>query len=131
MDLESTVNQFNMIKIYIIFTQQQDTNSIQVPIDYKLGDSGTYPGTSNKVQKFHGLKSLKSCSLFSYHCGIMLEINIKRYFKIAHIFPNVMWYLPREILAIESLNKVRKLKKTERVIADEKAFKLERIEMIN
>ena len=28
-----------------IFTQQQDTNSIQVPIDYKLGDTGTYPET--------------------------------------------------------------------------------------
>ena len=24
--------------------------------------------------------------LFSYHYGIMLEINIKRYLKIAHIF---------------------------------------------
>ena len=38
------MNQFNMIKIYTIFTQQQDTNSIQVPIDYKPGDTGTYPG---------------------------------------------------------------------------------------
>ena len=27
-----------------IFTQQEDTNSIQVPIDYKLEDTGTYPG---------------------------------------------------------------------------------------
>ena len=44
-DLKSTMNQFNIIKIYTIFTQQQDTNSIQVPIDYKLGDTGTYPGT--------------------------------------------------------------------------------------
>ena len=35
-----------------------------------------------------------------------------------------MWHLPREIfdLAIESLNKVR-LKKTEEVISEEKAFK--------
>ena len=24
--------------------------------------------------------------MFSYHCGIMLEINIKSYFKITHIF---------------------------------------------
>ena len=32
------MNQFNVIKIYIIFTQQQDTNSILVPIDYKPGD---------------------------------------------------------------------------------------------
>ena len=44
-DLKSTVNQFNIINIYKIFTQQQDTNSIQVPIDCKLGDTGTYPGT--------------------------------------------------------------------------------------
>ena len=36
---------FNIIKIYIIFTQQQDTNSTQVPIDEKPGDTGTYPGT--------------------------------------------------------------------------------------
>ena len=62
------MNQFNMIKIYTIFTQQQDTNSIPVPIDYKLGDTGTYPETHNKVQKFHGMKVLKShivCSLIT------------------------------------------------------------------
>ena len=39
------MNQFNVIKVYTIFTQQQDTNSIQMPIDYKSGDTGTYPGT--------------------------------------------------------------------------------------
>ena len=44
------MNQFNIIKIYKIFTQQQGTNSIQVPIDYKPGDIGTYPGPQNKVQ---------------------------------------------------------------------------------
>ena len=38
------MNQFNIIKIYIIFTQQQDTNAILVPIDYKPGITGTYPG---------------------------------------------------------------------------------------
>ena len=43
-DLKSTMNQLNIIKIYTIFTQQQDTNSIQLPIDYKPGDPGTYPG---------------------------------------------------------------------------------------
>ena len=43
-----------------IFTEQQDTNSIQVPIDYKPGDTGTYSGTQNKVEKFNGLKVLKS-----------------------------------------------------------------------
>ena len=41
------MNQFNVkiyVKIYTVFTQQQDTDSIQVPIDCKLGDTGTYPG---------------------------------------------------------------------------------------
>ena len=42
---ESIMNQFNIIKIYTIFIQQEDTNSIQVLIDYKLGGPGTYPGT--------------------------------------------------------------------------------------
>ena len=54
------MNQFNIITNYTIFTQQQDTNSIQVPIDYKPGDTGTYSGTQNKVEKFNGLKVLKS-----------------------------------------------------------------------
>ena len=43
-----------------IFTQQQDINFIQVSKDYKPGDNGIYPGTLNKVPKFHGLKVLKS-----------------------------------------------------------------------
>ena len=43
-DLKITMNQFNIIKMYTIFTQQQDTNSIQVPIDCKPGETGTYPG---------------------------------------------------------------------------------------
>ena len=38
------MSQFNIIKTYTVFTQQQDTNPIQVPIDYKLGVAGTYPG---------------------------------------------------------------------------------------
>ena len=41
---KKTMNELNIIKIYSVFTQQQDTNSIQVPIDYKLGDTETYPG---------------------------------------------------------------------------------------
>ena len=44
-DLNSTMNQFNIIKIYTIFTQQKGTNSIQAPIDYNPEDTGTYPGT--------------------------------------------------------------------------------------
>ena len=62
------MNQFSIIKIYSIFTQQWDKNSIQVPIDFKLGDTGTYPETKDQVQKFHGLKVLKSfrvCSLIT------------------------------------------------------------------
>ena len=56
----------------------------------------------------------------------MLETNIERCLKITHIFSSAMWDLPREIfdLAIESLNKVRRLKK-QRVIAEKKAFKWE------
>ena len=50
------------------------------------------------MQKFPGLKALKSyrvCSL--YLCGIMLEINIKRYVKITHIFSSAIWHLLGEI----------------------------------
>ena len=45
----------------------------------------------------------------------MLEINIKRYLEIIHIFSGATWHLPREIfdLAIESLNKVKRLKNTD------------------
>ena len=55
----------------------------------------------------------------------MLEISVKRYLKIIHIFSSAMWHLPREIfdLATESLN-IRRLKK-QRVIAEKKAFKWE------
>ena len=46
----------------------------------------------------------------------MLEINIKSYLKITHIFSSVMWQLPREIfnLAIESLNKVKRPKQQQK-----------------
>ena len=71
------MNQFNIIKIYTIFTQQQDTNSVQVPIDYK-------PETLEhiwdikqgaKISWSRGIEIIQS--LFPYHCRIMLEINIK------------------------------------------------------
>ena len=39
------MNQFDVIKIYTISTQQYDINSVQVPIDCKLGDTETYPET--------------------------------------------------------------------------------------
>ena len=63
------MGQFNIIKIYVIFTQQWDRNSIQVPINYKLADTGTYSGTYNKVQKFHGLKVLQS-----YRIGSVITV---------------------------------------------------------
>ena len=44
-DLKSTMHQFKIIKVYTIFTPQQVTNSMQIPLDYKPGDTGTYPGT--------------------------------------------------------------------------------------
>ena len=43
-DLKNTISQFNIIKIYTVFTQVQDINSIKVPIHYKLGDTRTDPG---------------------------------------------------------------------------------------
>ena len=47
-------------------------------------------GHKTKVQKCHGLKLLKSQSLFSYHCKIMLETSIKRYLKVIHVFSSAM-----------------------------------------
>ena len=50
-DLKSTVSQFNIMKMYTVFIwvysfhMTESTNSIQVSIDCKLGDTGTYPGT--------------------------------------------------------------------------------------
>ena len=43
----------------------------------------------------------------------MLEISIKTYLKMTHVFSSAVWHLPEEIygLAIESLNKVRRLQK--------------------
>ena len=65
--------------------------------------------------KFHGLKVLKSYRVCFLITEIILEIIIKRYLKITHIFSNAVWHLLREIfdLAFESLNKVRDWKNTE------------------
>ena len=35
------MNQFSTFKIYTVFTQWQNTNSIQIHADCKLGDTGT------------------------------------------------------------------------------------------
>ena len=57
----------------------------------------------------------------------MLESNIKRYLKITHVYSSAMWHLPREIfdLTTESLNKVKKTEKTQRMIAEKKALEWE------
>ena len=71
-----------------MFTQQWDTNSIQVHLDCKVGDTGTFPGTENKVQKFHGLKVLKLYSLFSYYSHTVDYVRNK-YEKIFENNPNI------------------------------------------
>ena len=39
------MNHFNITKMHPIFTQQQNIDSIQVPMSYKLGDTGIHPET--------------------------------------------------------------------------------------
>ena len=43
----------------------------------------------------------------------MLEISVKIYLKITHIFSSAVWHLPKESfdLAIENLSEVRRLEK--------------------
>ena len=43
-------------------------------------------------------------SLFSCHCGIMLEINIKRYLKIAYTFSSAMLCVFVTLLLLLLLN---------------------------
>ena len=72
------MNQFNIIKIYTVFTQEEDTNSVQVPKNYKRHWNiyrDIRPGAEISWSK--GIEIIQS--LFSYFCEIMLEINIKRY----------------------------------------------------
>ena len=80
-DLKSIMNQFDIFKIYTIFTQQEDRNSIQVPIDCKLGDTGPRPRTraGTEISWSTGIAVIHGVS--SYYCGIMLEINIKVFEK--------------------------------------------------
>ena len=75
------MDQLDIIEIYTIITQQQDTNSIQVTIDYKLGDTGTYPETrpGAEISRSKCIEIIQT--LFSYYWGIMLEI-----FEKTHIF---------------------------------------------
>ena len=57
------------------------------------------------MQNFMAFKALKSYRVYSFITVKLLEINIKRYLKITHIFSSAVWHLPREIfeLTIESL----------------------------
>ena len=96
------MNQFNIIKIYKIFTQQHGTNSIQVPIDYKPGDIGTYPGPQNKVQKFHDFV-LKSYRVYLLSLQNYVKIIIKRYLKITTYF-QVQCYSYQERSLTQPLN---------------------------
>ena len=125
-DLKGTMGQFNIIKIYVIFAQQQDTNSIQVPINYKLGDIGTYLGTYNKVQKLHGVKVLKS---YRVHTGmeyILLSVwnDVRnQYQKIIESNPCIFQvqcdiYQESFDSGTEILSKVKKLQKIQRVFAE-------------
>ena len=67
------MNQCNTIKIYTIFTQQQDTNSIQVPIDYKPGNTRTYHGDIKQGTKISWSKGIEIIqNLFSYHTKSVL-----------------------------------------------------------
>ena len=67
--MKSTMSQVNIIKIYTIFTQQQDTNSIQVRIDYKSGDTGTYPRVEQgaKISWSKGDEIIRSVLLLQWN----------------------------------------------------------------
>ena len=77
------MSQSKIIKISTVFTQQQDTNSVQVLIDYKPGDFGTYPATSNKMQTCHGLMWLQSDRL----CSLSAVSNSLRPHGLQHARP--------------------------------------------
>ena len=84
------MNQFNIIKIYTIFTQQQDTNSVQVPIDYKP-ETLEHIWDIKQGAKISWSKVIEIIqSLFSYYCGIIVEISIERYLKITQTFSRAM-----------------------------------------
>ena len=57
------MNQFNKIKIYTIFTQQQNTNSVQVPVDCKLEDTGIKQGAKLSLSK--GIEIIQNAPLIT------------------------------------------------------------------
>ena len=80
------MNQFNISNIYTVFTQHQNTKPTQVPIDYKPGDRKIFSDIKQGAKISWSKQYWNHSESVSYHYGIMLEINIKRYLKIAHIF---------------------------------------------
>ena len=62
------------------------TSATWEALDYKLEDTKAYPGITPDAEISWSKGTEIIQSLFSYHCGIMLEISIKRYLKITHIF---------------------------------------------
>ena len=75
------------------------------------------------MQKFQSLNIEITQRLFSYQCGIMLEVNIKRLFEnTPYSFKCNVTFTKIFGLTIEILNKVRRLRK-QRVTAKKKAFK--------
>ena len=71
------MNQFNIIKIYYIFTQWQDTNSIQILIEMRHFN---IPRDIKQGAKMSWSKDFEIIwRQFSEHCGIILEMNIKVY----------------------------------------------------
>ena len=59
-----------------------------------------------KISLCEGIEIIQS--LFSRHCGVMLEIDIKLSAKITHMFPSAVRHLPRETydLAVEASMKL-------------------------
>ena len=68
--------------VYYIFT----TSATWEALEYKLEDTKAYRGITPDAEISWSKGTEIIQTLFSYHCGIMLEISIKRYLKITHIF---------------------------------------------
>ena len=62
------------------------TSATWEALDYKLEDTKAYPGITPDAEISWSKGTEIIQSLFSYHCGIMLEINIKKHLKVTHIF---------------------------------------------
>ena len=84
------------------FHSTAEYNSIRVPIVYKPGNTGTYLGAKRckifqKGAKISWSKGIEMHSLFSYRCGIMSEISVKRYLKITHVFKYSVTFTKKDL----------------------------------